>query len=79
MIEFTPIEKQVFDAEEAMQYLGLNTRSALDNLVSGGRLTPLKITKENRYAKSELDSFIARELAKEQRLRGVSVLETEGN
>lgn len=79
MIDFHPIEKQVFDAAETMQYLGLSARSALDNLVSSGRLTPLKITKENRYARSELDDFISRELAKEQRLRGASVPGTEGN
>lgn len=79
MIEFRPIEKQVFDAAETMQYLGLSARSALDNLVSSGRLTPLKITKENRYARSELDDFIARELAKEQRLRGVAIQENENN
>lgn len=72
MIEFRPIEKQVFDAAETMLYLGLSARSALDNLVSSGRLTPLKITKENRYARSELDAFIVRELKKEQRLRGIS-------
>ena len=72
MIEFHRIEKQVFDAEEAMQYLGLPTKSALENLIRGGRLTPLKITKENRFARSELDDLIARELANERRLKGAS-------
>ena len=72
MIEFHPIEKQVFDAEEAMQYLGLPTKSALENLIRGRRLTPLKITKENRFARSELDDFIARELTNERRLNGAS-------
>lgn len=79
MIEFSPIEKQVFDAAETMQYLGLAARSSLDNLVSSGRLTPLKITKENRYARSELDDFIRRELAKEQRLRGATDHGSESN
>lgn len=72
MIEFHPIEKQVFDAEEAMQYLGLPTKSALENLIRLGRLTPLKITKENRFARSELDDFIARELVEARRLNGTS-------
>lgn len=77
MIEFRPIEKQVFDAEEAMQYLGLPTKSTLENLIRLGRLTPLKITKENRFARSELDDFIVREQAEAHRLSGASDTQTE--
>lgn len=72
MIEFEKVKKSVYNAEETMTYLGLPTRSALDNLVTSKRLTPLKICKENRFALTELDDFIARELVSEQRLRGVS-------
>lgn len=72
MIEFSKVTKQVYSSEEAMVYLNLSTRSALDNLVNSKRLTPLKIAKANCYAKFELDDFIARELKKEQRLRGIS-------
>ena len=72
MIDFHRVEKQVFNAEEAMQYLGLPTKSALENLIRGRRLTPLKITKENRFARSELDDFIVRELAEARRLNGAS-------
>lgn len=72
MIEFEPIQKQVFNAEEAMQYLGLTSKSTLENLIRANRLTPLKIARENLYAKSELDDLVARELANERRLNGAS-------
>ena len=72
MIEFSKVTKQVYSSEEAMVYLNLSTRSALDNLVNSKRLTPLKIAKANCYARSELDAFIVRELKNERRLRGIS-------
>ncbi len=72
MIDFEPIPKLVFDAEGAREYLGLKSVRSLENLVSGKRLTPLKICKENLFARSELDACIERELQRERRLRGIS-------
>lgn len=70
VIDFEPIQKQLFTKEEMMLYLGITKLSTVDNLIRQGRLTPIKITKENRFARSELDAMIQRELEKEQRLRG---------
>ena len=72
MIDFEPIPKLVFDAEGAREYLGLKSVRSLENLVSGKRLTPLKICKENLFARSELDALIERELERERRLRGTN-------
>ena len=71
-IEFERIPKQVFNAEEAMQYLSLTSESSLENLIRLDRLTPLRIAKLNLFARSELDALIARELANERRLNGSS-------
>lgn len=73
VIDFEPIQKQLFTKEEMMLYLGITKLSTVDNLIRQGRLTPIKITKENRFARSELDAMIQRELEKEQRLRGNNV------
>lgn len=70
MIEFAPIEKQLFTKAEAMLYLGITLDSTLENLIRQGRLTPIKITQENKFAKVECDAMIQRELAREKRLRG---------
>ena len=70
MIEFEPIQKQLFTKEEMMLYLGITKNSTVDNLIRNGRLTPIKITQENKFAKVECDAMIQRELAKEKRLRG---------
>lgn len=70
MIDFEPIQKQLFTNEETMLYLGITKKSTLANLIRNGRLTPIKITKENRFARSELDAMIQRELEKEKRLSG---------
>lgn len=70
VIHFEPIQKQLFTKEEMMLYLGITKKSTVVNLIRNGRLTPIKITKENRYARSELDALIQRELATEKRLRG---------
>ena len=78
MIVFHPTEKLVYDVEEAMAFLGLPTKSALENLIRLGRLTPLRITKANRFAKAELVAFVERELAESRRLAGASVTPTEG-
>ena len=72
MIHFESIKQQVFDAEGAREYLGLKSVRSLENLVSAKRLTPLKICKENLFARSELDALIERELERERRLRGTS-------
>ena len=70
MIDFEPIQKQLFTNEETMLYLGITKKSTLANLIRNGRLTPIKITKENRFARSELDAMIQRELEKEKRRSG---------
>lgn len=70
MIHFEHIKQLVFDAEGACEYLGLESPRALERLVQGKRLTPLRLGKSNTYARSELDACIERELARERRLRG---------
>ena len=70
MIEFRPIEQQVLTADEAAQYLALDSPRALERLVQAKRVTPLKLGKSNCYARSELDDLVRRELAAEKRLRG---------
>ena len=72
MIHFESIQQLVFDAEGAREYLGLKSVRSLENLVSTKRLTPLKICKENLFARSELDALIERELERERRLRGTN-------
>ncbi len=72
MIHFEPIEQKVFDAEGTREYLGLKSVRSVENLVQSGRLTPLKICKENLFARSELDALIERELERERRLRGTN-------
>ena len=73
VIHFEPIQKQLFTKAEAMLYLGITKRSTVDNLIRQGRLTPIKITRENKFARSECDELVQRELAKEKRLRGNNV------
>lgn len=68
MIHFEPIQKQLFTNEEAMLYLGLTKRSTLDNLIRTGRITPIKIARENHFALSDLDAMVERELKKAKRL-----------
>ncbi len=69
MIDFAEIQKQLFTTAEAMQYLGIEKRSMLDNLIRTGRITPIKIGKENRFARSDLDAMIQRELEEARRLQ----------
>lgn len=70
MIDFQPIERQVLTADEAVQYLALDSTRGLERLVQSKRLTPLKLGKRLVYARSELDDLVRRELAAERRLRG---------
>ena len=69
MIDFEPVQKQVFDDAGAREYLGIKAKSGVKSLVAAKRLTPLRITKENLFARSELNLFIERELEREKRLR----------
>lgn len=77
-LQFKPIEKRVFNAEEAMQYLSITTKSTLETLIRLRRLTPLRITRENLYARAELDDFIKREMAEARRLKEASDHASEG-
>ena len=70
MIEYRPIERQVFTAEQAVDFLSLDSTRALERLVQAKRLTPLKLGKRLVYARSELDDLVRRELRNERRLRG---------
>ena len=70
MIDFEPVPKAVFDVQETMAYLNLPSERSVEALIAAGRLTPLRICKPNRFAKAELDQFVARELQAERRLRG---------
>ncbi len=70
MIDFEPVRKAVFDVQETMAYLNLPSERSVEALIAAGRLTPLRICKPNRFAKAELDQFVARELWAERRLRG---------
>ena len=71
MIEFHSLEKVVLTADEAAQYLALNSTRALERLVQSKRVCPLKLGKRLVYARIELDAMVVRELRQEKRLRGV--------
>ena len=60
----------VLDPEAAADFLSIPTRS-LERLVSEGRLIPLRITKERRFAVEELRDFARRELDEERRKKGL--------
>lgn len=79
MTALDPNRKPVLSKAEATEYLSLPSERSLDGLVAAGRLTPLRICKQNVFAKSELDALVIRELVKEQRLRGAEVPQTAGN
>jgi hypothetical protein len=70
VLDFRPIEPQVLSADEAVQFLALDSTRALERLVQARRLTPLKLGKRLVYAKIELTQLIDRELRAERRLRG---------
>ena len=72
MIEFEPLQKAVLTAEEACEYLGLDSKRSLERLVQEHRLIPIRIVKSNLYPRAELDEFITRELERERRLGGAS-------
>ena len=78
MTAFEAIQKAVLSKQEAAEYLSLPGSKSIDNLVSTGRLCPLKITKEHVFARAELDEFVTRELARERRLRAEPDLESAG-
>ena len=66
---FGPIEKAVYNAEEAAVFLGLDSVRSLERLVQQKRLIPLRIAKCNLFAKRELEDFVSRELEREWKLR----------
>jgi len=66
---FGPIEKAVYNAEEAAVFLGLDSVRSLERLVQQKRLIPLRIAKCNLFAKRELEDFVSRELDREWKLR----------
>ena len=72
MIHFESIKQLVFNKDQACEYLGLESVRSLESLVRAKRLTPLRICKENLFARSELDALIERELEHERRLRGTN-------
>ena len=61
----------VFTPDEAMEYLALPSRHALQRLVDARKLVPLCYAKEHRFALAELDRFVTEELAQERLVRGV--------
>lgn len=69
MIHIESIQQALFSTTNAMLYLDIEKRSTMDNLVRTGRLTPIKIAKENHFARSDLDALVEAELKKERRLR----------
>ncbi len=66
---FGPIEKAVYNAEEAAVFLGLDSVRSLERLVQQQRLVPLRIAKANLFAKRELEDFVSREMEREWKLR----------
>ncbi len=66
---FGPIEKAVYNAEEAAVFLGLDSVRSLERLVQQKRLIPLRIAKCNLFAKRELEDFVSREMEREWKLR----------
>ena len=69
MIEFTPIEPALLTDAEAAQYLRLtengedavSARSKMNRLVDQKKLRPCLTGGKRRYAKAELDRYIASE------------------
>lgn len=70
-IDFTAVERVVFPAEQAVVYLALPSRKALQHLVDARRLVPLTYAKEHGFHRDELDRFLAEQLAQERQRRGV--------
>ena len=68
-LSFGPIEKAVYNAEEALLFLGLDSVRSLERLVQQKRLIPLRIAKCNLFAKRELEDFVTREIEREWKLR----------
>lgn len=70
-IDYTPVERVVLTAEQAVAYLALPSRKALQHLVDARRLVPLTYAKKHRFHRDELDRFLAEQLAQERQRRGV--------
>ncbi len=60
VLEFKPVELALFTAEEAAQYLRLesNGKAAMDRLVAKGHVKACIIGNVRRYARRELDRYI---------------------
>ena len=72
MIDYTPVPKQVFTAEQAVEFLQLDSLRSLKRLVETGRLCPLKLGKSNTFAVAELQALVDRELEQQRRTRDIS-------
>ena len=70
-IDYIPVERVVFTAAQAVAYLALPSRKALQRLVDLRGLVPLTYAKEHRFHRDELDRFLAEQLGQERQRRGV--------
>ena len=70
-LAFAPIERAVFTPVQAVEFLALPSRDALQRLVDRGEIVPLTFTKEHRFTKAELDRFVCDEQEAERERRGI--------
>ena len=72
MIDYTPLSRDVLTAEQAVEFLQLDSLRSLKRLVETGRLCPLKLGKSNTFAVAELQALVDRELEQQRRTRDIS-------
>jgi hypothetical protein len=70
-IEYIPIERLVLTPDQAVAYLALPSRNALQRLVDRKELAPLTYAKEHRFHRTELDRFLDQQLECERQRRGI--------
>ena len=71
-MEYKPLHREVLTAEEAVDFLSLDSVRSLQRLVDAKRLCPLRLGKPNTFAVSELQALIDRELDRERRSRNIA-------
>ena len=70
-LAYRPLEKVTFRPEEAIDFLGLPSRKALQRLVDRRALVPLTYTRPHVFHRLELDRFLSEQLGQERQRRGI--------
>ena len=68
---YKPLERVVFTAPQAVDFLGLPSRKALQRLVDRRGLVPLTFTRPHVFHREELARFLAEQLGQERQRRGI--------